>query len=1042
MKRIAIHVWILSFSILPSMLLAQTREITGIVTDENNSPLAAVSVAQKGVNNTTVTNEAGQFRLSVSGTNPILIFSYAGRESRELRVGSENNYSVSLAPAGDLSEVVVTALGIRRQKRELGYSTEEIKTEEITQTRQPNIVNALQGRATGFQINSGGGAPGQGSRIVMRGITSLDPSREFQPLFIVDGVPIDNSTDVTTGGIRGMTNRAADLNPDDIESITILKGGAATALYGSLASTGAIIITTKSGKAGQFRASFSSSYGIENVNKFPKTQKTFTQGYLNAYDSTSFWPSWGPTVAEAKLRDNTHPDELFNNFERGYQQGSFFRNTLNVSGGTDRVTLGASLSQYKHEGVLPFSDYKNYSVKINGDLKFSSKLRVGASANYINSGGNRKNADRYNEQLSYWSPRWDVMNSTKPDGTMNVYGIDNDNPVFVAENRKFIDDVNRVIGNIHFTYTPFSWLELSYRAGADVIGDARTETAPGPTGKTGELYPGDFRNYDRNRALGGFIEEYRNNRRIFNSTAMLTLRKEFTSDLSTSLRLGHDLRDSRMKYVYALGDTLSDPTFFNLSNARKITGSNFLSENRIIGAFGELTTGWKNLIFLTLTGRNDWSSTLPEGNRSFFYPSASLAYILSEHIKVPDWISYAKLRVSSAKIGKAPRPYSFSQGFVPLSPQFQGGLTLSNRSGDPELRPEFTTSSEVGTELRFLGNRLGLDFTYYNNTSKDLIIPVAVTSSTGLNDVFLNAGSIRNKGIELSINAAPVQQADFGWNVRVNYTKNNNKVLEIYPGLTEVNIESQFGYIGATVTQKFIPGMPVGALFGRSYARYYGSGKEDPMFIDYNQPWLIAANGFPVVNTRQMYLGKTQPDWIGSIYNDLYYKQFSLSFLFDTHQGIQKYNQMANFMSAFGIAEYTTNRRETIIFDGVLADGTKNTKPVYLGQGIGPDAFNYGNGYYRNYHRAISENFIEDASFVKLRNVTLAYTLRSASLAKTKIIKGATFSVTGNNLWISTDYSGFDPESSSANSGSITDGFAGFTYPSVRSFMMSINLTF
>lgn len=734
---------------------------------------------------------------------------------------------------------------------------------------------------------------------------------------------------------------------------------------------------------------------------------------------------------------------MFNNYERGYQQGNQFRNTVNLSGGSETATFAASLSQFNQEGVLPFSDYKNYSGKINGEIKASSKLRIGASANFINSGGYRVNADRYNEQLSYWAPRWDVRDYETPEGTMKVYGPDNDNPMYVVAHRRFKDDVNRLIGNVNFTYSPLSWLDLTYRAGGDVINDMRSEHAPGPKGIPGEYYPAsDFRNFDRSRGLGGFVEEYRGNKRILNSTAIIGFNKTLFGDLSTSLKLGNDVYDTRSKYVYVIGDTLSDPTFFNLSNARKVTATNYRQDYRIVGAFADLALGWKEYLFLTLTGRNDWTSTLPKANRSFFYPSASVSYILSEQLKVPDWMSFVKLRASTAKIGKDALPYSFSTGFIPLNPQFMGGLTLSDRSGDPQLRPEFTTSYEGGVDLRFLRSRVGLEATYYNNTSKDLIIPVAVTTSTGLNEVYLNAGTIRNKGIELSVTGAPFQQKDFSWDIRVNYTRNRNKVLDIYPGLTEVPISSQFGYLSSGVTEKFIPGMPVGALFGRSYARYYGGDKEDALFIDYSKPMLIGSNGFPVINTKQMYLGKTQPDWMGSVYNDIRFKQFGLSFLFDTQQGIQKYNQMSNFMAAFGIAPYTVNRTETKVFEGVTAGGQPNTKVVYLGQGTGPDGVNYGNGFYRNVYRGVSENFIEDASFVKLRNVTLSYQLPSGLLSRTKVISGASIALTGNNVWLSTDYSGFDPESSSMGSGSVSSGFAGFTYPATRSFIATLNLSF
>ncbi|ANE52105.1 SusC/RagA family TonB-linked outer membrane protein [Flavisolibacter tropicus] len=1037
---------VITFLVLPYLAFAQTRQITGTVTDEGGNPLAFVSVVEKGTKNGTTTNDKGQFSLSVTSANPVLTVSYTGRQPQEIAVGANNNYTIALQATGTMAEVVVTALGIRREQKELGYSAQQVNVGEITETRQTNIVNALQGRATGLQINSTGGAPGQGARIIMRGVNSLDPNRNIQPFFVVDGIPIDNSTDVPAGSgqdLKGLSNRAADINPDDIESITVLKGGAATALYGIRAANGAIIITTKSGRAGRVRINLTSTYGVDEVDKFPDTQKTFTQGYSGVYDKTSFWPSWGPTVAEAKAQDPTHPDELFNNYKRGYQDGYIIRNTLSLSGGTDVATFAASLSQLNQQGVLPFSDYQNYGGKVSSTVKISEKIRFGASANYINSGGYRVNADRYNEQLSYWAPRWDVMDYETPEGTMKVYGVDNDNPMFVVSHRRFKDDVNRFIGNVNFSYTPINWLDISYRFGGDIISDVRTETAPGPKGLPGELYPAsDFRNYDPSRGLGGFVEEYRGNRRILNSTAIVSLSPKLSDNISTSLKLGHDLFDSRFKYVYTIGDTLSDPTFYNLNNARKVTASNYLEDRRIVGVFGDLTLGWKDFLYLTLTARNDWTSTLPEQNRSFFYPSASVSYVLSQHLTLPDWISFAKVRGSVAKIGKDAPPYSFSTGFIPLDPPLLGGLTLSDRSGDPNLKPEFTTSYEGGVDARFLQNRIGVEFTYYNNTSKDLIIPVAVTTSSGLKEIYLNAGSIRNKGVEISLYGTPVRKKDFNWDVRVNYTHNDNEVLEIYPGLTEVPILSQFGYLSSTVTQKFIPGMPVGALFGRSYARYYGTGKEDPIFIDYSRPQLIGANGFPVINTKQMYLGNSQPDWIGSIYNDLRYKQFSLSFLFDAQQGLKKYNQMANFMAAFGIATYTENRRETVVFEGVKSDGSPNTKPVWLGQGVGPDGVNYGNGFYRNVYRGVSENFVEDASFVKLRNVTIAYQLPESLLHKTKFITGASIALSGNNLWLSTDYTGFDPESSSNSAASLADGFAGFTYPATRSYMVTLNLSF
>jgi hypothetical protein len=319
---------------------------------------------------------------------------------------------------------------------------------------------------------------------------------------------------------------------------------------------------------------------------------------------------------------------------------------------------------------------------------------------------------------------------------------------------------------------------------------------------------------------------------------------------------------------------------------------------------------------------------------------------------------------------------------------------------------------------------------------------VPVTS--GFEQVYLNAGSIRNKGVELSVNGTPIDTKDFTWNFRVNYTRNRNKVLEIYPGLTEISLESQFGYLSSTVTQKFIPGFPVGALFGRTFQRYYGDKTEDPMILEKDLPIVIGDDGFPVLNSasKQQYIANSQPKWIGSLSTSLRFRQFMLSLLFDTQQGVYRYNQFANFLGAFGLNKESENRNQMIVFDGVLEDGTPNTKEVYLGQGEGPDGEDYGNGYYRNVYRGASEIFIEDASWIRLRTVSLGYAVPAKFAQKSGFLQGANITFSVNNAWLHTKWSTFDPESSSTSSGSVTDGFSGFTYPATRNYILSVNLNF
>ncbi len=1034
--RTIIHLicWLM---ILPLGVFSQSRVLTGTVKTNNGDPVPFATVEQKGTTTVVNANENGQYSIPVTGSNVILVVSSAGFAAREITVGAASTFDINLETSGNLSEVVVTAFGIKKEKRELGFTVQQVDNKDLNINRQSNVVNALQGKVAGVQISSSGGGPGQGARILIRGINSLDGGRNNQPLFIVDGVEIDNST-YTTGGAetRGMSNRAADINPDDIETVSVLRGGAATALYGIRAANGAILITTKSARAGKIRVGYSGMYSIDEINKIPDVQDKFSMGYLGVYDPKSFWPSWGPTVEEAKALDPTHPDRVFNNFDRGYRQGHQTRHTINLTGGTETVQLAGSMSYFQQDGIIPFSDYKSYNARLNSQFNISPKFKAGASVNFINSGGGRVNSDRYGEQLIYWSQRWDVMDYIKPDGTQKNYGPENDNPVYTLATNRFVDNVNRTIASAYFNYTPVKWLTFSYRFGNDFYVDARTHTAPGPKGTVGELINGD-------NGMG-FINEYNLKSRIITSTAMANISHNITDDFSVDFKLGHDLRDSRVRRVSTEGDTLVVPDLFLMQNTKRVLSNSYIYDYRNYGVFADLTLGWKNLLFLNVTGRNDWTSTLSPDNRSYFYPSASLSYIFSEQISLPNWFDYGKLKFSYAKLGKDGEPYAIVTGFVPGTPIGSSvPFTQVNTLGNPNLRPEFTSTYELGTELRFLKNRLGLEVTVYQSKSKDLIVPAKISNATGYDEAQVNAGELENKGLEITLSAIPVKTRDLTWEMRYNFSTNTNKVIKLNEGLNEIVLGSQFGYSSSSVTSKLTPGYAYGAMYGRSYRRYYGSKVDDGVTIAKDQPWLIGANGFPIIDTRQRYLGNSFPKWIFNTTQTVSYKNFSLSALLDVREGQYRYNQFANFMAAFGTAKFTENRTEMIVFDGVLDNGSPNTKSVYLGQAVGPDGVNYGNGYYRNYYRGSSEFFIEDASWIRLRSVSLAYTIPANILSKTKAITGATISFTGNNLWLKTDFTGFDPESSSNPAGSNTsDAFSGFTYPGIRSYLVSLNLQF
>lgn len=1028
--------------------------IKGKITNAKAEPIPNASVIVEGTDKGTAADSRGDFVITGVGAGSHTIrVSAVGYTDLTKTVVVHDNQETTLDfqlqdVNNNLDEVVVTALGIKKEKRALGYSAAEVSGADLVNTRQTNIVNALRGKVAGVQINSGGGAPGQGTHIIIRGVKSLGPGKDNQPLFVIDGIVIDNSTTTVSdaGELRGLSNRAADINPDDVETISVLRGGAATALYGQAGSNGVIVITTKAARAGKMRVGFTTTYGFDEVNKFPDVQDKFSQGYVGTtsrvpeYDKESFWPSWGPTVAEAKALDPTHPDKLYNHYKQGYETGNQFRSTITLSGGTDKSLLSSSFSYFKQNGVLPNSDYKNISARVSGQFKFSDKLKFSPSLYYINSGGLRVNADRYNENLTYWSPRWNVMDFIKPDGTQKTYGTQL-NPVYGTFSNRFKDDVNRIIGNVALTFSPLRWLDIDYKLGVDYYADFRRHTGPGPKGIVGEIP------FEDNEL--GFVDEYRINNRIITSNVMATFKKDWTDKFNTVLRVGNDVREKKYGRLTATGAELDIPDLLTLNNAKVRSNTQYEEQYRIVSAYGDLSLSWSNYLFLNVTGRNDWSSSLAPGNNSFFYPSVSLSYVFTDHIKtLPTWLTFGKFRTSWAQIGKDTDPYEINT-YYNSSVLTSGGEVLWTRGdekGDNSLKPERTTTFEIGAELKFLNNRLGLDFSWYKLNSRDQIIPVAVSPSSGFGNVIINAGEIENKGIELLLTGTPVQTKNLTWDVSLNFSANKNRVVKIREGLTEIILATHFGYSGSTATMKYVPGYAVGNIYGSTQLRYYGTKTDDKVTVDPTLPLVIAATGsnagFPVRDGTQRILGNSQPDWIGGITNTFTYKNWVLSFLWETQQGQDRYNQLNNFMSAFGIGKYSENRTESIVFNGVLPDGTVNTQKVYLGMGITPgDTRDYGVGYYRNVHRTITENFVEDASWVRLRNVSLGYTLPN-KLFRGSIIQGATVTFTGNNLLLFTNYSGFDPETSSFSAGSNVDAFTGFTYPAVRSFLFSVNLNF
>lgn len=1024
-KSYAYSLLFLMFMLCSLPLYAQQQVSGTVTTEEDGLPLPGVSVVIEGTNMGVVSDIDGNYSIEVPNSQAVLVFSFIGYETQKVPVGNASSLDVTLSvEISELNEFIVTAFGISQEKKSLGYAAQSVDAEAITSTKQPNVVNALQGQVAGVQVTNSGGAPGQSARIIIRGINSLDPSADNQPLFIVDGVPVDNSTVESAGTPRGMTNRIADINPNDIESMSVLKGAAATALYGVRAANGAVIITTKKGKAGQVQVNFSSSFGIDELVKKPEFQDEYGQGFSGARQENSFWPAWGASFAEENDPNYVYQD----NWTNAFNTGTTFENNLSVSGGNEKATFYGSFGRLDQEGIIPFSNWARTTAKLSGTVTASEKFNFSGSINFSNSGGNRVPHDRFLERMMYWSESTDVTDYINEDGTMRTYG--NTNPIYDARFATYEDDVNRVIGNLNFNYSPTDWLMFSYRLGTDFYSDSRTEITPGPMGIDGEL------------ALSstGFLQETRINSKDLNSNFYVTLKKQWNENWNTQLRLGNDVFERRFDRVTATGENFVIPGFYNLSNTTQIFASQGKSVRRLVGFYGDLMVDYKNFLFLNITGRNDISSTLPTENNSFFYPSVNLGYAFSENFDLPSWFTFGKLRASWAEVGKDTNPHILGAFFTspavfPLNGQV--GFSKNSQFGDPGLRPELTTAIEFGTQMAFFNNKLNLDITYYKSNSVDQIIPVPISDATGFSSYITNAGEIENSGFEFVIGGTPIDKGDFRWDVTANLTTNRNEVKAIREGIDQILVGTQFGYVGSTVSMILREGEAYGNISGTSYVR--PGAADGAESLDRSLPQLIGPNGFPVRNSNQLILGNAVPKFFGGLRNQFAYKGLEFSFLIDFRSGLEQYNQFANFLSAFGIQKDSERRNETVVFPGVLADGSQNTQEVWLGQGTGPDGVNYGAGYWRNHYRGVSENFVKDASFIKLRNITLAYNLQPELLQRTPF-RSARVSLAANNIILSTPWDGFDPESFSAGAGGNAVGFTGLGFPGVQSYFVTLNL--
>ncbi len=998
--------------LLATQAIAQQISVTGKVTSSDDGlSIPGVSVKIKGSNTVVQTNGAGVYAIQASSTD-VLVFSYISMETQEKVVGANQSINVVLASSSNLlNEVVVTALGVKVQKRSLGYATQEIKADQLTNTNQSNMINALKGKASGVQVTSTGGAAGAGSRIQIRGINSLNPSADNQPLFVIDGIPISNNTDQLNDNFQN-TNRAADINPDDIETMTILKGPAASVLYGLRAANGAVIITSKSGKGGKPSFSFKSTYSFDDVTKTPEIQTTYGNGNGGAYVPSV--NSWGPKINGL---------ETYNPYDEFFKTGHQAQNSFTFSGGNENATYFTSIANSAQTGVVPNSEYGKTSVRLAGTLKASDKLKFEGSANYINSGGKNPRTGISSGTIFYLMRHTNTVNPSdylNPDGSEKTYNASIQNPFYFTENAFLEDNVNRIIGNLGVEYKAYDWLTLNYKAGIDNYTD--------------------FRKVYNEKGLLisplGSMTEQRISYSEINSNFFARATKQFGEKWNATFLLGHSFTHINRTNLSINGSQAVVPNVESINNYNVYNPVTFPSKKNIIGVFADLTVSYDNTVFLNMTGRNDWSSTLPADNRSFFYPSTSLSYVFTETLGLQDnpIFNFGKVRASYAEVGKDADPYQIGVYYSTLQ-AFNGvsGLRRARLVGSRDLRPERTKGLEFGGEFHFFKSRITLDANYAILNSIDQIVPVPISYASGFDIHLTNAGKIRNKSLEFLFNANVVNSKDFKLDINANWSQTKGRVLSMPPGVNEI----QFNPESPWVKQIIKTGGRPGDWYGWPYTRVTDAASE------YKGQLLIGADGFPIIPqplSQNHLIGNAYPDWVAGLGSSMTYKGLTFSFLFNIKKGGDVFDIPKTQRFSTGIGAETQMRNTQVIFKGVTNTGTAEN-PVYVQneKSVLIDQAFYANSF--PYKLSSENNGFQDASWIRLQNVSLAYSLPKNWLEKS-FIKSASVSVTANNLWLSTSFNGFDPEASAYGSGSNSVGYVGSGVPATRNIFVGLNVNF
>lgn len=1031
------------------LAFAQVGTLTGEVTDSRTGEvLVGVNIFVVDLGRGAVTNLDGRYTIEniPAGEYDVRV-TYVGYTRIEQSVfvspgNNVQNFSMRVDLIG-LDEMLVTGQQIERQSRSLAYSVSQLSGEEVNRVRETNFVDALAGKIPGVEVQSQSGNIGASSRITIRGISSLSGSN--QPLFVVDGVPISNSNivggtsqDRLTGAID-VGNRGGDLNPDDIENITVLKGAAAAALYGQRAKDGVILITTKRGSAQQGQTvTINSSIRTSSPLKLPEFHNDYAQGTLGKYDRTNL-NGWGPRIAGQSVQNirgedvtlQAYPDNVKDFFVNDITA----INSVSFSNADDVSDLRVGISHTNQSGIVPNNNLDRTSITVNSGRRMSDALSVRLSGTYTNldtkgravAGGNDPNVLT---SIVYSLPRTMSIDELKDyktdDGQQNALSEFTNNPYWLVNENAFRNQVRRIFGNAQVRFEPLDWLAFTTRAGLDYYTeDRRANNAVGTIG----------------RIDGGFsldvIQEQQ-----FNIDVLAEVNRMLTDDVSLQAVAGYNLNMRENQILRNASTTLEVPGLYNFANATDNAPSNRFQEQRLIGVFGDVTFGFRNYAFLNMTGRNDWSSTLPKNRRSFFYPSINTSIVFSEALDIAGrTFSYGKLFVNYAQVGSDEAPYQLDFRYLPISGIFGqygtgnnfpfGGRTGFGATGTlppTDLKPQTQKSFEVGTELQFFDGRAGIDFTYYDVRTEDQILSIPTPLTTGFGANRTNIGEVSNKGIELQVNVMPVQTRDFLHNLTINFTQNTNRVESLAPGVDEIVIESAFN--GLQVRAE--PGQSLG-LYGPGFLRV--EDEESPFFGE-----LIMDPNTGLRRTGgQVRLGEIDPDFRLTFNNQFNYRGINLSFLIDWRQGGTLFSQTVGQLRRTGLAKETAENRDgTFIDSGVIPD--PDNPGGFIPNNVPVQTMQAWWGQYAS--ASMHEGNVFSATYVKLREVKIDYTLPRSWVENT-FFSSVSVGLEGRNLLLLySEIPHIDPETGLFGSASNGQGIEWNVLPSVRSFGTNIQVRF